>query len=288
MEKVLEGKVRQVFNADDNHLVILTTDRISAFDVILPTPVTDKGRILNGISEFWFEYTKDIVRNHFVGTKVADYPAPYNAQADWQGRSMLVKKLKMLPLECIVRGYLTESSPSMKNYKTDGTVCGIKLREGYREADKLDAPLFCPTTKAELGEHDEYVTFEYIVEKLGAELAAKVREKSIAVYTACAEYALGKGIIIADTKFEFGLDADGELVLGDEVLTPDSSRFWDAAVYEVGVSQKSFDKQYLRDWLTANGLNGVEPPPELPAEVVAETRAKYLKAYEVITGKALV
>jgi len=285
MDITYEGKVRQVFDAGAEHLVIVTTDRISAFDVILPTPITDKGRILNGISEFWFELTKNIVDNHVVSVNVADYPAPYNEKTEWQGRSMLVKKLKMLPFECIVSGYLTGSN--LKSYRKNGTICGMKIREGYSESEKLDAPLFCPSTKAELGQHDEYVTFDYVAEKIGAELAAKVRDASIGVYTACAEYALSKGLIIADTKFEFGIDSEGKLVLGDEVITPDSSRFWDAAAHEVGVSQKSFDKQYLRDWLTANGLNGVTPPPELPDDVVAETRGKYLKAYELITGKTL-
>ncbi|MDR2606474.1 MAG: phosphoribosylaminoimidazolesuccinocarboxamide synthase [Oscillospiraceae bacterium] len=280
-----EGKVRQIFDAGEEHLVIVTTDRVSAFDVILPTPIPEKGRILNGISEFWFECTKNIIANHVVSVNVADYPEPYNARTEWQGRSMLVKKLKMLPFECIVRGYLTGNS--LKSYRKDGTICGMKLRDGYRESEKFDAPLFCPSTKAELGAHDEYVTFEQVADTIGATLAAKVRDVSLAVYSACAEYARGKGIIIADTKFEFGLDAEGNLVLGDEVLAPDSSRFWDASAYEVGAAQNSYDKQGLRDWLTANGFAGVEPPPELPPEVVAETRAKYITAYELITGRTL-
>ena len=232
------------------------------------------------ISEFWFDYTKDIIKNHVISTKISDFPI--ECQNDqYENRSMLVKKLKMIPIECIVRGYITGSG--WKSYKENGTVCGIKLPEGLQESQKLDEPIFTPSTKAAEG-HDENISFEKTCEIIGTDLAQKIKNASIEIYKKCAEYALSRGIIIADTKFEFGLDEDGNLVLGDEVLTPDSSRFWPLDEYTVGKSQKSFDKQYLRDWLKANSWDANNHTP-IPADVIEVTRNKYIEAYEKLTGK---
>ena len=280
MKKISSGKVREIYEVDEKSLLIVVSDRISAFDVILPNEVPDKGKILNMISEFWFDYTKDIIKNHVISTKVSDFPV--ECQNDqYENRSMLVKKLKMVPIECIVRGYITGSG--WKSYKENGTVCGIKLPEGLQESQKLDEPIFTPSTKAAEG-HDENISFEKTCEIIGTDLAQKIKNASIEIYKKCAEYALSRGIIIADTKFEFGLDEDGNLVLGDEVLTPDSSRFWPLNEYTVGKSQKSFDKQYLRDWLKANSWNANNPTP-IPADVIEVTRNKYIEAYEKLTGK---
>ncbi len=279
VKKIASGKVREIYDAGEDALIIVTTDRISAFDVILPTPVPEKGKLLNMLSLFWFDFTKDIVKNHLITTDVKKFPAPYSNMSELEGRAMLVKKLRMLPVECVVRGYITGSGWS--SYKKDGTVCGIKLPEGLLESEKLPEPIFTPTTKAAEG-HDMPISFDEMCELIGAERAKEVREKTIEVYKACADYAKSKGIIIADTKFEFGLDENDELVLADEVLTPDSSRFWSLKDYKVGAGQKSFDKQYLRDWLIANKLNGVEPAPSLPDDVIAETVSKYREAYELI------
>ena len=280
MKKISSGKVREIYEVDEKSLLIVVSDRISAFDVILPNEVPDKGKILNMISEFWFDYTKDIIKNHVISTKVSDFPV--ECQNDqYENRSMLVKKLKMVPIECIVRGYITGSG--WKSYKENGTVCGIKLPEGLQESQKLDEPIFTPSTKAAEG-HDENISFEKTCEIIGTDLAQKIKTASIEIYTKCAEYALSRGIIIADTKFEFGLDEDGNLVLGDEVLTPDSSRFWPLDEYTVGKSQKSFDKQYLRDWLKANSWDANNPTP-IPADVIEVTRNKYIEAYEKLTGK---
>ncbi|MBQ8509612.1 MAG: phosphoribosylaminoimidazolesuccinocarboxamide synthase [Clostridia bacterium] len=281
-DKLFEGKVRAVFSADPDSLLIVTTDRISAYDVIMPTPIADKGKILNSLSMFWFDLTKDVVKNHVITTDVSKYPYPYTNDETLRGRSMLVKRLKMLPFECIVRGYITGSA--WESYQKDGTVCGQKVAPGLIESDKFPEPIFTPSTKAAEG-HDINVSYEYMANELGEELASKVRDTTIAVYKRCAEYAAGRGIIIADTKLEFGLDEKGELVLGDEVLTPDSSRFWPAADYKPGQGQSSYDKQYLRNWLSDNGYKGVSPAPELPADVVAATRAKYVEAYEILTGE---
>lgn len=280
MKKISSGKVREIYEVDNDKLMIVVSDRISAFDVILPNLVPNKGQVLNRISEFWFDYTKDIVKNHVISTDIKDFPEEFQKE-EFQGRSMLVKKLKMIPIECIVRGYITGSG--WKSYKENGTVCGIKLPEGLEESQKLPEPIFTPSTKADEG-HDENISFERTCEIIGKELAEKVKQKTIEVYLKCAEYAASKGIIIADTKFEFGLDEDGELVLADEVLTPDSSRFWPASEYEVGKSQKSFDKQYMRDWLKENHWDDKNPTP-IPDEVIETTRAKYIEAYELITGK---
>ena len=280
MKKISSGKVREIYEVDEKSLLIVVSDRISAFDVILPNEVPDKGKILNMISEFWFDYTKDIIKNHVISTKISDFPI--ECQNDqYENRSMLVKKLKMVPIECIVRGYITGSG--WKSYKENGTVCGIKLPEGLQESQKLDEPIFTPSTKAAEG-HDENISFEKTCEIIGTDLAQKIKKASIEIYKKCAEYALSRGIIIADTKFEFGLDEDGNLVLGDEVLTPDSSRFWPLDEYTVGKSQKSFDKQYLRDWLKANSWDANNPTP-IPADVIDVTRNKYIEAYERLTGK---
>ena len=280
MKKISSGKVREIYEVDEKNLLIVVSDRISAFDVILPNEVPDKGKILNMISEFWFDYTKDIIKNHVISTNIADFPVECQNE-QYENRSMLVKKLKMVPIECIVRGYITGSG--WKSYKENGTVCGIKLPEGLQESQKLDEPIFTPSTKAAEG-HDENISFEKTCEIIGTDLAQKIKKASIEIYKKCAEYALSRGIIIADTKFEFGLDEDGNLVLGDEVLTPDSSRFWPLDEYTVGKSQKSFDKQYLRDWLKANSWDANNPTP-IPANVIEVTRNKYIEAYEKLTGK---
>lgn len=282
---LFEGKVRKIFAAGDDALLIVTTDRISAYDVIMPTPIDGKGKILNQLSLFWFDLTKDVVKNHVITTDIDKYPEPFKGDKSLEGRSMLVKKLKMIPFECIVRGYITGSA--WETYEQDGTVCGHKVAPGLVESDKFPEPIFTPSTKEETG-HDINVDFEFMADKLGTELATKVKDATIAVYKKCADYAASRGIIIADTKLEFGLDENGELVLGDEVLTPDSSRFWSVEKYKPGQGQSSYDKQYLRDWLTANGLRGKTPAPELPDDVVAATRAKYAEAFEMITGKKFV
>lgn len=282
---LFEGKVRKIFAAGDDALLIVTTDRISAYDVIMPTPIDGKGKILNQLSLFWFDLTSDVVKNHVITTDIDKYPEPFKGDKTLEGRSMLVKKLKMIPFECIVRGYITGSA--WESYEKDGTVCGHKVAPGLVESAQFPEPIFTPSTKEEHG-HDINVDFEFMADKLGLELATKVKDATIAVYKKCADYARERGIIIADTKLEFGLDENGDLVLGDEVLTPDSSRFWSVEKYKVGQGQSSYDKQYLRDWLTANGMRGKTPAPELPADVVANTRAKYVEAYEMLTGKKFV
>lgn len=281
MKKISSGKVREIYEVNDDKLMLVVSDRISAFDFIMPNPVTDKGKILNKLSEFWFDFVSDIIPNHIITTNYKEFPIEFRKE-EFKDRSMLVKKLKMLPVECIVRGYITGSG--WLEYQKSGSVCGIKLPEGLNESQKLDEPIFTPSTKAELGDHDENISFEKCVEILGKDLAEKVKTATIDIYKKCADYALSKGIIIADTKFEFGLDEYGNLVLGDEVLTPDSSRFWPLDDYKVGKSQKSFDKQYLRDWLKDNGFRN-SPPKKLPGDVITTTRNKYIEAYEKITGK---
>ena len=280
MKKISSGKVREIYEVDNDSLMLVVSDRISAFDVILPNPVPDKGKVLNKISEFWFDYLNGFVKNHIISTNINEFPEEFN-DPQFEGRSMLVKKLKMLPIECIVRGYITGSG--WKSYKENGTVCGIKLPDGLQESEKLPCPIFTPSTKAAEG-HDENISFEETCKLIGEELAIKVRDTAIEIYSKCAEYAATKGIIIADTKFEFGLDEHSELVLGDEVLTPDSSRFWPADDYEVGRGQKSFDKQYMRDWLKENKWDAENPTP-IPEDVINTTRAKYIEAYERLTEK---
>ena len=280
MKKISCGNVREIYDVDDDKLMMDVSDRISAFDFIMPNPILDKGKILNKLSEFWFDFVSDIIPNHIITTKFDEFPEEFKKE-EFRDRSMLVKKLKMLPVECIVRGYITGSG--WAEYQKSGTVCNIKLPEGLKECQKLAEPIFTPSTKAELGDHDENISFEKCTEILGKDLAEKVKKATIDIYKKCADYALTKGIIIADTKFEFGLDENGNLVLGDEVLTPDSSRFWPADDYEIGRGQKSFDKQYLRDWLSNNGYRN-NPPESLPEDVLTTTRNKYIEAYERITG----
>ena len=283
---IKEGKVREVYD-DGDSIIMVATDRISAFDVILKNKVTDKGRVLTQMSKFWFDYTKDIIPNHMISCDVKDMPEFFQND-EFAGRSMKVKKLNMLPIECIVRGYITGSG--WESYQKNGTVCGIKLPSGLVESDKLPEPIYTPTTKADLGDHDEHITFEEsvdIIEKLhpgkGRKYAEILRDDTIALYKKCADYALTKGIIIADTKFEFGLDENGNVVLGDEMLTPDSSRFWPAEGYKPGQGQPSFDKQFVRDWLKANPDSNYD----LPQDVIDKTIAKYKEAYKLLTGKAL-
>jgi len=275
------GKVRDIYDTGDN-LLMVATDRISAFDYILPDEIPFKGEILNRISEFCFKKFADIVPNHLVSIDTADFPAEYAEYADYlAGRSMLVKKAEPIMVECIVRGYLTGSGK--KTYDEDGTVCGIKLPEGLVEASKLPEPLFTPSTKAAIGDHDENISYERCVELVGEDIASQLRDLSLKIYTAAAEYAATRGIIIADTKFEFGI-IDGKVTLIDECLTPDSSRFWPADTYEEGKVQPSYDKQYVRNWLKANwDMTG--DAPHLPAEVIEGTSARYREAYEIITGE---
>ena len=286
MKPIKEGKVRQIYDNGDN-LIMVATDRISCFDVILNNVIEKKGTVLTQMSKFWFEFTKDIMDNHMISTDVKDMPEFFQTP-EFVGKSMMCKKLKMLPLECIVRGYITGSG--WASYKKDGTVCGIKLSEGLKESEKLPEPIYTPSTKAEIGDHDLNISFEESIEHLekyypgkGLEYATKLKDATIALYKKCADYALSKGIIIADTKFEFGLDEDGNILIADEMLTPDSSRFWPLSEYEVGHSEPSFDKQFARDWLKANPDNNWT----LPQYVADKTIAKYLEAYKLLTGKEL-
>ena len=278
------GKVREVYDADDS-IIMVATDRISAFDHILQNKITQKGAILTQMSKFWFDYTRDILPNHMISVDNREMPEFFQ-QPQFVGNSMKCQKLTMLPMECIVRGYITGSG--WESYQQNGTVCGIKLPAGLVESDKLPEPIFTPSTKAELGDHDENVSFEQGVEYFekqfpgkGREYVSKLRDYTIAIYKKCAEYALAHGIIIADTKFEFGLDPQGNIVIGDEMLTPDSSRFWPLKGYKPGQSQPSYDKQFVRDWLKANPDSNYL----LPQEVIDKTIGKYKEAYELLTGK---
>lgn len=279
----IKGKVRNVYDLGDKILIVVT-DRISAFDVVFPNLIPNKGKVLNSISEFWFNYTKDIVDNHVITTDVSQYPEGLSQfKEELQGRSMLVKKIKMVEAECIVRGYLEGSG--LKDYKATGSICGIKLPEGLKQGDKLPEPIFTPSTKASEG-HDLNVSFEELCKTIGTDLANKLKETSIALYNKASEYAESKGIILADTKFEFGLE-DGKLIVADEMFTPDSSRFWDMKEYEPGRPQKSFDKQFLREYLESVDWDKKPPAPELPDDVVRNTELKYIEAYELLTGKKL-
>jgi len=272
---IASGKVREIYDLDDT-LLIVASDRISTYDVVHPNPIPDKGKVLTGLSTFWFERTADIVPNHMLS--VTD-----GVPAEARGRGMVVRRLEMLPVEAVVRGYITGSG--WKDYQRTGAVCGIPLPAGLRESDRLPEPIFTPATKAELGSHDENIDFEGAVRLIGDRaLAERLRDVSIALYEHGAEHARERGIILADTKFELGLD-DGELTLGDEALTPDSSRFWPVAGYEPGRSQPSFDKQFVRDWASGTGWDRNPPAPEIPDEVVQRTRGKYIEAYELITGE---
>ena len=274
------GKVRDIYDAGEN-LLMVATDRISAFDFILPDEIPFKGEVLNRISAFWFDKFADIVPNHLVSIDQADFPEEFAEYRDYlAGRAMLVKKAQTIPIECIVRGYLTGSGK--KTYDENGTVCGIQLPEGLTEASKLPEPLFTPSTKAEIGDHDENISFERCCEIVGEDIATQIRDLSLKIYKAAAEYAATRGIIIADTKFEFGV-IDGKVTLIDECLTPDSSRFWPAASYEEGKIQPSYDKQFVRNWLKANwDMTG--ETPHLPAEVIDGTSERYREAFQIITG----
>lgn len=281
--KLRSGKVREVFDLGDA-LLIVATDRISAFDCILPDGIPDKGAVLNGLSAWWFERLRSIIPNHLIATDPARWPARVRPYADLlRGRAMLTRKARPLPLECVVRGYLAGSG--WAEYRERGAVCGIPLRPGYRQADRLDEPIFTPARKAQTG-HDENISFETAAELVGMDVAERLRDASLALYRAAAAHALTRGIIIADTKFEFGI-ADGELMLIDEALTPDSSRFWPADAYQPGGSPPSFDKQYVRDYLESLPWNKTPPAPRLPPEVIARTREKYREAYRRITGREL-
>jgi phosphoribosylaminoimidazole-succinocarboxamide synthase len=273
------GKVRELYRIDDDHLLFVASDRISAFDYILDTEIPDKGRILTAMSVFFFDHLR--VPNHLAGP-----PDDKRIPAEVLGRALVVRQLEMLPVECVARGYLTGSG--LIDYQQTGAVCGIELPAGLGEASKFAEPIFTPASKAELGDHDENIAFEAVVAQVGAERAAQLRDATLSIYSKAAEHALSKGVIVADTKFEFGVDADGALVLADEVLTPDSSRYWPADSYQPGVVQPSYDKQFVRNWLTGPDSgwdrHGNTPPPPLPEEIAAATRARYIEAYERISG----
>jgi len=278
------GKVRDMYDLGDDQLLMVATDRLSAFDVVMPDPIPDKGKVLTQISLFWFEVMRPIVSNHLITGDVDQYPDTCRPYADiLKGRSMLVKKTEPLAIECVVRGYISGSG--WKSYRQSGMVCGIKLPDGLRESDRLPEPIFTPSTKAELGAHDENIDFDRAAEIVGRPLAEKVRDISLAIYNKGAELAAEKGIIIADTKFEFGLDGD-DIILIDEVLTPDSSRFWPRETYAPGGAQKSYDKQYVRDYLLSINYDKTPPGPNIPADVIAATREKYLEALRQLAGTA--
>ena len=285
LKPIKEGKVREIYD-NGSSLIMVATDRISCFDVILKNTVSGKGAVLTQMSKFWFELTQDIIPNHMITVDNNEMPEFFR-QSQYKGKCMQCRKLTMLPVECIVRGYITGSG--WASYKETGTVCGIRLPEGLQESQKLPEPIYTPSTKAEIGDHDENISFEQSVDYLekrfpgkGRQYAEKLRDTTIAIYKKCADYALSRGIIIADTKLEFGIDEDGNFVVGDEMLTPDSSRFWPADQFEVGHGQPSFDKQFARDWLKSNQHDW-----ELPQEIVDKTIAKYLQAYKMLTGKDL-
>jgi len=275
------GKVRDIYDVDTDHMLIVTTDRISAFDVILPDPIPGKGAVLTAVSNFWFGRTGHIIANHLSDKRLEDILSNAAERAMVEGRGIVVRKLKPLPVEAIVRGYIIGSG--WKDYQKTGAVCGIKLPEGLKQAQQLPEPIFTPSTKAELGEHDENISFEKTIALLGREMAEKVRDVSLKIYKNAAEYARQRGIIIADTKLEFGTDTQGNLVLIDEVLTPDSSRFWPADSYETGISPPSFDKQYVRDYLETLDWDKKAPGPKLPQEVINNTAAKYREAQDRLT-----
>jgi phosphoribosylaminoimidazole-succinocarboxamide synthase len=276
------GKVRDLYEVDDQHLLIVQTDRLSAFDVILPDPIPGKGEVLTTVSNFWFNKLQHVIPNHLSGITPESVVKGAEEQAQVKGRAFVTRKLKPLPIEAIVRGYLVGSG--WKEYQKTGSVCGIKLPEGLREAEKLPQPLFTPSTKAAVGDHDENISFEQVVELLGETRANEVRNATLALYVEAANYAAGKGIIIADTKFEFGVDEAGKLYLIDEALTPDSSRFWPAEQYRVGSNPPSFDKQFVRDWLESSGWNKQAPAPRIPQDVLQKTADKYREALQRLTG----
>ena len=278
------GKVRDIYDLGDR-LLIVATDRISAFDVVMPNPIPDKGRILTQLSKFWFDLTREIISNHVISTKVEEYPQECRAyQEDLRDRSMLVVKTEVLPVECVVRGYLAGSG--WEEYQKTGEICGISIPKGLVESSKLEEPIFTPSTKAEQGLHDENISFKKMEEIVGKDLAQRLRAVTVAVYQKARDFAEHRGILIADTKMEFGIK-DGKLILIDELLTPDSSRFWPKDGYRPGGSQKSFDKQFLRDYLLSIKWNKTPPAPELPEDIIKKTREKYLEAYERLVGKPL-
>ena len=285
LPKIASGKVRDIYAVGEDKMLIVTSDRLSAFDVILGDPIPEKGRVLTEMANFWFEKLGHIVPNHLTGIDPESLVPLGEEKAQVRGRSIVVKKLKPLPIEAVVRGYIIGSG--WKDYQQTGAVCGIQLPKGLQQAAKLEEPIFTPATKAEMGEHDENISFEQMAKTIGAELAAKVREVSLKLYKEAADFAATKGIIIADTKFEFGLDDKNTLVLIDEVLTADSSRFWPASEYKVGISPPSFDKQFVRDYLETLTWDKKPPAPKLPAEVLAKTSEKYREALERLTGKKL-
>ena len=285
LKRIHQGKVRDIYDIDANTMLLVSTDRLSAFDVILPTGIANKGAMLTQMANFWFEQLKDVVPNHLTGIEPTSVVTDAAEKAQLANRSVVVKKLKALPIEAIVRGYLVGSG--WKEYKAKGTVCDIPLPAGLQEASKLPAPLFTPSSKAAVGEHDENISLAQCAALIGEEMAAQVAKAAIALYTQAAEYALTRGIIIADTKFEFGLDENGVLHVMDEVLTPDSSRFWPAESYVVGKNPPSYDKQYVRDWLEASGWDKTPPAPALPTDVASKTSEKYMEAFERLTGQPL-
>jgi len=287
---IARGKVRELYAVDEDTLLLVASDRLSAYDVVLPTPVPDKGAVLTGLSLWWFGQLRDLVPDHLVTADVADYPADLAPWADaLRGRSMLCRRLAMQPVECVARGYLTGSG--LIDYRAGGTVCGVALPEGLTEASRLPEPIFTPATKAALGEHDENVDLAAVSAQFGVPLAAQLRTATLDVYSRAAAHVAERGMILADTKLEFGRDPQGELVLADEVLTPDSSRFWPLEGFAAGHVQPSFDKQYVRDWLTGPSgwdRHGETPPPPLPEAVVHATRERYIEAYERISGLSFV
>lgn len=280
MKKIISGKVREVYDLEDGRMVIVTTDRISAFDVILPVEIPGKGKVLNALSNFWFDLTKDITKNHLISNDLKDMPAEFQ-KPEFEGRTMLVKKLKMVPYEVIVRGYMFGSM--YEAYKKGEAFLGHSFDKKYEQAQKLDEPICTPSTKAKEG-HDINVTLEYMKNDLGEELGSKIEKTAIAIFKKCYDYAFERGIIIADTKFEFGLDENGELILADEVLTPDSSRFWNKAEYKVGTSPASYDKQFVRDWLKANNLAGDPSIKTIPEDIVKKTADLYAECQKRICG----
>jgi phosphoribosylaminoimidazole-succinocarboxamide synthase len=281
-EMQAQGKVRDIYEAGPDRLLMVTSDRISAFDVVLPNPITDKGRVLTGLSLFWFDQTGGIVPNHVISASVDDFPSDFaEHREELAGRSMLVRRADMIPIECVARGYLSGSG--WKEYRSGGAVCGIRLPGGLVESDRLPEPIFTPATKAETG-HDENISIERAGEIVGEGLAQRLKELTLAIYEFGAKLAADRGVVLADTKFEFGF-IDGEIALCDEVMTPDSSRFWPADQYEPGGPQPSFDKQFVRDWLDRSGWDHEPPPPELPPDVIGQTAVRYREAYERITGE---
>lgn len=278
-----QGKVRDIYAVGEDHLLIVTTDRLSAFDVILPDPIPDKGRVLTRLLNFWFDRTAARIRNHLADIRLADVVPDEAERAPLEGRSVIVKRCQALPIEAVARGYIIGSG--WKDYQKSGAICGISLPPGLRQAQQLPEPLFTPATKAEVGEHDENISFGEMADKIGTELAERIREETLGIYAEAAAYARERGIIIADTKLEFGLDDNGELILIDEVLTPDSSRFWPADEYKVGISPPSFDKQFVRDYLEGLSWDKKPPAPRLPPRIIEKTAAKYREAETRLTGQ---